>query len=266
MDQDILDYYSSGIELSRLDMDVFLLEKLRSMEVISRYLQPAPMKILDVGGGAGVYAFWLKELGHEVHLIDPSPVNVEAAGKGSVNMQLDSITRGEAQQLPFADESFDLVLMLGPLYHITEKEDRIKALKEVRRVLKKKSILIAAAISRYASLFDGFSRGLVEDPAFVSLMRQDLLDGQHRNNTGNSEYFTTAFFHHPLELKDEIINSGLEVKGLLPVESFGWLIPDVAQKATDPSYRKLLLDTIRTVEDDPYLLGISAHLLAIAIK
>jgi len=266
MRKEILDYYASGVETSRLDKDP--LEKMRTQQIISRYLFKVPLKILDVGGGTGAYAYWLKQLGHEVHLIDPSFTNIEyAKQKGKeLSLELDGIQSGFAEQLTYENESFDLVLLLGPLYHLTEKSDRIKALTEAERVLKPKGKIFAAAISRFASALDGFSRNLVADDAFVAIMQHDLQNGQHRNPTGNFEYFTTAFFHHPDEIKKELSEAGFVDERVLPVESFGWLLPAFNEKWKDKNFRELLLKTIATVENDQSILGISAHLIAIGTK
>ena len=125
MNKEIQEYYNSGVELNRLETNPFLLEKWRTEEIISRYLTTRAMRILDLGGGAGAYAFWLKEMGHEVHLVDPSPVNIEAAQKSRNNLKLDRVTRGVAESLPYEDECFDLVLLLGPLYHLTQRVERV---------------------------------------------------------------------------------------------------------------------------------------------
>jgi ubiquinone/menaquinone biosynthesis C-methylase UbiE len=265
MNKEILDYYASGIESVRLEKDP--LEKVRTQEIILRYLDETPLKVLDVGGGAGVYSFWLKEKGHEVHLIDPSPVNISLAEKHGreLNAVLDSAATGVAQQLPFHDASFDIVLLLGPLYHLTERQERVKALAEACRVLKPGGKLFAATISRFASMLDGFSRNLVADPAFVSIMQQDLQNGQHRNPTDNFQYFTTAFFHHPNEIKQEMNDAGFDVQQILPVESFAMLLPAFDENWSNESFRELLLDTIRKIESDDSILGISAHHVTVAV-
>ena len=269
MKEEILQYYNnSAVESYRLDRDSSQLEKIRTQLIIEEFLNKAPLKILDVGGGAGVYSFWLKEKGHEVHLLDPSSVNLEHERKKAEEKgcQLDAIVEGVAENLPYQDESFDVVLFLGPLYHLTERDERIKAIKEAKRVLKKGGVVFAAAISRYASLFDGFMRNLVADPAFVSILQEDLKNGQHRNQTDNFQYFTTAYFHHPKELKEELSVAGFDGIRILPVESFGWLLPDFAEKWKDKKFRELLLKTIKTVEEDEILLGVSSHLVGVGVK
>src|SRR6185295_15870885 len=113
------------------------------------------------------------------------------------SVALASAAVGDARRLEAADNTADAVLLLGPLYHLTEREDRVKALSEAFRVLKPGGVLLAAAISRFASFLDGVRHGFLADPIFVDLVRQDLATGQHRNPNHTAGYFSTAFFHQP---------------------------------------------------------------------
>jgi SAM-dependent methyltransferase len=158
----------------------------------------------------------------------------------------------------------DAVLLLGPLYHLTERDDRLLALREARRVLHPGAVLVAAAITRFASLFDGLRFGFLDDPAFVRIVERDLTDGQHRNPGDHPDYFTTAFFHHPDELAQEVTEAGLTLEAVLAVEGPGWLLPDLDEWWRDIGRRERLLHLIAAVEREPSLLGVSGHLLAVA--
>jgi SAM-dependent methyltransferase len=158
------------------------------------------------------------------------------------------------------------VLLLGPLYHLTQREDRWQALREARRVLRPGGLLFAAAISRFAPLFDGLARGFVDDPLFEPILERDLREGQHRNPTSNPQYFTTAFFHRPEELQAEIARAGFSAAELFTVEGPAWLAKDFEPRWRDPVRRQRLLQLIRAVEREPLLLGTTSHLLAVARK
>ena len=264
---EILGYYALGLERGRLEQDYFPLERARTQELVLRHLAPAPGVVLDVGGAAGAYSFWLAEAGYEVHLVDPVALHVEqavAASKARASGRLASARVADARSLPFADASADAVLMLGPLYHLTEREDRARALGQALRVLRPGGFVFAAAISRFASFVDGLRGPLFEDPAFAGVVARDLRDGQHRNETGDARYFTTAFFHHPAELAEEIAGSGLTLVDLFAVEGPAAMMPDFARRWADPACRERLLAFLRTVETEPTLLGASPHLLAVA--
>ncbi len=260
-------FYERGYEDMRLKSD-FSLERLRTQELIRRYLRRPELTILDLGGATGIYSLWLHELGHEVHLVDPVPLHIEQAEKNAAtaNITLGSISLGDASQLDWPADTFDLVLMLGPLYHLTEAGDRRAALSETYRVLKPGGLVIAVGITRYASLFDGFYGGLVSDPAFVSIMEQDLQTGQHRNPTDRLDYFTAAYFHHPDELRSEVEAAEFTVEQMYALDGFASQIPQVSEKLRDQAYRELLMKTLRDLESEPTLLGISAHLMVVGRK
>jgi 2-polyprenyl-3-methyl-5-hydroxy-6-metoxy-1,4-benzoquinol methylase len=264
----IENFYAHEMEDNRLDLEAFKLEGIRTKEIIERYVQKSKLEILDVGGGAGYYSFWLLEKGHNVTLVDLSATNIELVRKHSetTGSTLKKFEAGDAVNLNFSNEQFDIVLLLGPLYHLTERTERIRALSEAMRVLKPEGVLLAAVISRYASLIDGFQRDLVLDNRFFNSLVHDLKTGIHLNETDNLEYFTTAYFHIPKEIITEIAESGLQFEKLIPVESFGWIVKNFNEKEKDPNYMKKLLETIRMVEMNEDLIAISPHIIAVARK
>lgn len=266
--QKIKAYYAHEIEAHRLDTEAFKLEGIRTKELLGRYLSAPSLKVLDVGGGAGYYAFWLHEQGHQVTLVDLSPTNIALAQKraASKGATLHQISVGEASQLEFPDAQFDVVLLLGPLYHLTERKDRLRALTEARRVLKPGGLMLSAVISRYASLFDGFQRDLVLDSQFYNILKDDLTWGVHVNETDNLEYFTTAYFHTPAAIKEEIAESGFVLEKLIAIESFGWIVPNFKEKQNDSAYMEKLLNCIRVVETQEDLIAMSPHIMAVARK
>ncbi|HSD30318.1 MAG TPA: class I SAM-dependent methyltransferase [Gemmatimonadales bacterium] len=266
LDPTIVEYYNRAPEEDRLAQGPFLLEEMRTREVIERHVRRPPATVLDVGGAAGAYALWLVDAGYTVHLVDAVPRLVAEAHSRSIawSRPLASCRVGEARALDFPDQSADIVLLLGPLYHLTEAIDRARALGEARRVLKPGGQLFAAAISRWASALDGLSRDLFQDPRFAAIVEQDLREGQHRNPTDRLDYFTTAYFHRPDELRAEVAGAGLILDGLYGLEGPGWLLSDVTARLADPRRRNDLLQVARLLESDPSVLGVSAHLLAVA--
>ncbi len=266
IDPAILDYYDRMPEEIRLAEGASRLEEARTRELIRRFAPPPPGTVLDVGGAAGPYALWLAEQGYTVHLVDAVPRLVAEARRRSeaAVRPLRSCEVGDARALTHPERSVDLVLLLGPLYHLTEAEDRIQALREAARVLRPGGRLLAAAISRWASALDGLARDLLGDPAFRAIVERDLREGQHRNPTDRPDYFTTAYFHHPAELAAEIRSAGLLVEGVYGIEGPGWVLPDVGGRMADPERREFLLRVARMLETEPSVIGCSAHLLAVA--
>jgi len=255
------------METDRLGQHVFQLEKNRTQEIILRYLK-SPMNIADIGGATGAYSFWLHDMGHRVHLLDAAEFHIEAATRISIteNKPLASISLGDARQLSYDDDEFDLVLLFGPLYHLQEKEDRVKCLTEAKRVLKKGGVLLAATITRYASLFDGFWQGFIDDPAFENILKQDLEDGNHFNPVNHPMYFTDAHFHTQKEIKEEFTNAGFSRFNTIAIEGFGWLTPNFMERWNDEDSKNKMVQYIRQTENDPIMIGISAHVMTIATK
>jgi ubiquinone/menaquinone biosynthesis C-methylase UbiE len=265
--EDLTGYYDRVDEAGRLAIGTGPLEFARTLDILERYLPPPPASIGDVGGGAGAYALLLAGKGYAVHLLDPVPKHIKQAKYASLEQPdhpLASAKIGDARALDWEDNSMDALLFLGPLYHLPEREDRLKALREASRVTRQEGRIFAAAISRFASLIDGIFRRFLEDPAFVPIVERDLVDGQHRNPTENPAYFTSTFFHHPDDIVAEIQEVGLTLEKLLAVESIGGLLSDFEDLWQDTKRRNVLLKFIRAIEEEPSLLGTSSHIIAIA--
>jgi ubiquinone/menaquinone biosynthesis C-methylase UbiE len=257
-------YETEIVEADRLTRGAGQLEFLRTQEVVRRYLPSSPVQILDVGGAAGVHAKWLAEEGHVVHVIDPMPNHVEAARQLGTSDRRITADVGDARGLAADDSSIDLVLLLGPLYHLPKRDDRVQALREACRVVRPGGFVFVAAISRFASLLDGLSREFLLDPRFRSIVEQDLRDGQHRNPDRVPHWFTTAYFHHPSELPDEASAAGLSCVEVLGVEGVAGWFRDIFQHWDEDANRETILFASRAVESEPSLLGASTHLLMVA--
>ncbi len=265
LNDEVSEHYLESREHERLMSPFGRLEFERSKDILVRNLFQPPARILDLGGGTGHYSFWLANLGYEVHLVDAMECHIEMAKRLMQACTLASISVGDARATSFGDESMDVVLMFGPLYHLTDKRDRQKALAEVMRVLKPGGKLFTVCISKFASLYDGYFRGFVEDEYFQSIVNQDLSDGQHRNPQNHPHYFTTTKFHEPKEFQAELTEAGFDDISLHGIEGFAWLLPDLEPRMNDAE-RPRLFDYLRTVESEPSVLGSSAHIMAIARK
>lgn len=157
IDPDIIWYYEKGRESERLDT-VCKLEGSRTRHILSARLQPPPLSIVDIGGGAGAYSFWLTQLGYSVHLIDPIQLHIEQAKskEKEINVSLAGIRCADAENLPFENNAFDAALLFGPLYHLIDRSRRLAALRETGRVLNKRWNALCCS---YQSIWIG-SRGI----------------------------------------------------------------------------------------------------------
>jgi len=263
----IVNYYANNQEeATRLASDTSF-ERVRTLDILSRVI-PAKSVIVDIGGAAGVYSIPLSQQGHTVNLVDLVPLHVQQAREASVRAgaTLSSCQVGDARDLHmFPNDFADVVLIFGPLYHILEASERKRALAEGLRICKSGGILIAAAISRFASVCDGMKSAYLKDPQFVEIVRQDLKTGKHVNNTGNTNYFTDSYFHKPEELKLEIESAGFMNTRVIAVEGPSWLAIDETKLEKSPFLDEVLTQ-LRIIEEETSLLGASAHLLGIGSK
>jgi ubiquinone/menaquinone biosynthesis C-methylase UbiE len=266
--EEINSHYLQSGESERLSNEWGELERLRTQAILARHLPSAPAVIVDVGGAAGAYAFPLSKHGYQVHLIDPVELHLAQARSyvKASGAALASITQGDARQLDFPSNSADAVLLLGPLYHLAERSDRLQALREARRVLKPRGVLFAASISRFASLIDGLSRGFFGDADFRRIVEADLTTGLHRNPTHRSEYFTTAYFHRPEEFGAEIAEAGFSDTQVLAIEGPVWSTVTFREVWNDAAQRQELLEFLSQIEGEPSIQGASAHVMAVAFR
>ncbi len=269
MAQSILDYYTNDFsEDDRLTDPYGDVEWVRTIDILIRFLPHPPLTVLDIGGGTGRYAAWLRQRGYEVYLIDVVPRHVEIAKKriGAVESTIDwSAELGDARNLRFANSSIDTVLLLGPLYHLPDVTSRMAVLANVHRVLKPTGIVFAAAISKFVSFIDGLSSGFIHDDAFRNIVADDIETSRHRNPTGRPEYFMDAYFYHPFELEEEMTKAGFNVD-LLAIESVLWAAQDLDRLKADAPAWQAALDTARRVEADRSIIGASPHIMAIGRK
>ncbi|MGW2890371.1 class I SAM-dependent methyltransferase [Streptomyces griseoruber] len=232
------------------------LELARTKELMRRFLPPAPASVLDVGGGAGVHAEWLVKDGYAVTLVDPVPRHVEQASA------VCPASLGDARALQAPDGSYDVVQLFGPLYHLPDASDRRRALSEARRVVKPGGLVAAAAINRYASLFEHVTYAHLHTErmhgSVSNILRTAVHDGHH---------FTLSYFHRGEELADELRESGLTDVQVFGIEGPAWsLVKAVEQQSGAAPTEDLIASAVaaaRMAEPYPELLAASSHLLAV---
>ena len=275
IDPKVLAGYNAGVEKGRLRERLGLIEFARTKELLLEHLPPPPAVIYDIGGGYGEYAWWLASLGYTVHLFDLSQTHIAmsaALGEEYPGVSLHSAEVADARGIGRPGASADAVLCMGPLYHITEESERLAALAECRRLLRPSGRLFTAAITRFATLLwatrvFGVENRLLEEDAFLGMCAREIATGEHIHPE-NSAYrgIGHSHFHAPEELERELAAGGFVEIALHGVVGAGWLAPELNENWGDPAAQEAILRTVRMLDGQRDILGLSTHLLAVARK
>jgi SAM-dependent methyltransferase len=238
------------------------LVRLRTWDIFERYL-PLSGRVLDVGGGPGTHAAHLAGRGYDVTLVDPVPRHVELASRraGDPATAAFVVRLAGAHDLPVDDGSVDAVLLMGPLYHLIDRSDRLAALAEARRALRPGGRLLAEIIGRHTWALDATLQMLLDSPKTWADIERTVAAGLTQDPASVPKGSFWAYFHRLDELRDELATAGFDGVSLVAVEGFAWLLPDLAERMTDP---EPLLRVVRLTETEPSLLGCSAHVIGVA--
>jgi SAM-dependent methyltransferase len=260
-DPRVLRHYELGIESERLwGSGVGELVRLRTWDIFGREL-PAGGRIADVGGGPGTHATHLLGRGYEVVLVDPVPRLVDQATEATGGRARCVV--GDARRLDLDDDSFDAVLLMGPLYHLPDRTDRSAALREAWRILRPGGRLLAEVITRHLWLLDGTAKGSIHDPAARARFRVNLEQGISEEPDRLADGGFYAYLHRVDEIRTEVEEAGFADTALIGVEGHAWLLGNLEHLLEEPAP---LLEVLRLIESEPSLLGMSAHVIASAAK
>ena len=279
IDKAVLAYYNNGCEYNRLRTGIGLIEFERTKEILLENLPKPPAVIYDIGGGYGEYSWWLASMGYEVHLFDLSETNIKMSkGLSSEypNCKLYSSEVCDARSVTRVDKSADAILLMGPLYHITDYKGRISAIKECRRLLKHNGILFSAALTPYSVLIDKIpvydpygenKNTIIENDNFIKMVERELSDGCHIN-PDKSVYsgLGTSHLHTAKALKEELSIGGFSTSTVHGIMGGAWLAPNIDELWKNESSKNALMRTVRLLDTHEEIMGLSGHLLAISRK
>ena len=250
----VLAFYAERDERRRLAGREGWIEGQRVRRLLGPRLPPPPARVLDVGGGPGVHARWLADAGHDVRLVDLVEEHVTTARGAGIDAAL-----GDARDLrDVPDASVDVLLLLGPLYHLVRAADRARCLDEVRRVLHPDGWTAVTAVTRVGLALHQLRTGADADPSVAGPVARVLEHGH------DPEEEDPVFHCHRVdELCDELTTAGLVVDRVHGIEGPGWPLLDLDAMAGDPRSARVLA-LAEALDDDPTVTGASAHLLAFA--
>ena len=279
IDAAVLAGYDAGIERDRLRTGIGLIEFERTKEILLEKLPKPPAVLYDIGGAYGEYAWWLASLGYEVHLFDLSETNIAMSAELAAEypgVKLASAEVCDARSVPRPDKSADAVLLMGPLYSITEYEERILAIKESRRLLKDGGLLFSAALTPYSVLVsrlrvyhedDTKKRRELDDPAVLSIIERALEDGCYVNPEKKiANGLGSSHLHTAKALREELSLGGFDTAAVHGVMGGAWLAPNLDELLAEGETRAVLMKTVRMLDTHEEIIGLSGHLLAVSRK
>ena len=156
-EKELVEYYNKHNEDKRLKTKHANIEYITAMKYIHEYIKEG-YSILDVGAGTGAYSIPLRDEGYDVTAVELVKQNLKYMEKANINCY-----QGTATNLSkFKDNSYDIVLLFGPMYHLLTMEEKIKALEEAKRV-SKKYIFISYCMNEFALIYHGFMEGYIKD-------------------------------------------------------------------------------------------------------
>jgi SAM-dependent methyltransferase len=261
------EYYQRGEEADRLARTgAGRLEFERTQEIVLRHLPPPPATVADIGGGPGRYSTWLAALGYQVVHRDIVPMHVDqvrtAAAADGVAVEA---AVGDARSLDLGDQAADAVLLLGPLYHLPRRADRVQALREACRIVRPGGPVFGAVISRWAARLDGILRARMyaQYPA-----AEQMVDEVERSGLlaplGPGSFCGVT--HRPGQVRGEFAAAGLAVTAIVCVEGAAYLLGDLDARMADRRDWQVVLDSARAHERVPELMGIGSHLIATGLR
>lgn len=257
----LIDFYNTYDEDSRLALRHGSVEFLTTMRYIEKYLRSGN-KVLEIGAGTGRYSHALAREGYAVDAIELVPHNIDIFRKNTLPGENVSITEGNALDLSaFADDSYDITLLLGPLYHLYSEEDKRQALREAVRVTKPGGIVFTAYVISDGSLLEmGFMHGEIDVAAYL---RDGLLDAE-----------TFAAHSQPQDLFELVRKEDIDaLMAAFPVRRLHYVATDglslLMREAIDkmaPETFALYLNYHFVICERPDVAGLSSHVLDIFQK
>ena len=160
---------------------------------------------------------------------------------------------------------------MGPLYHITDYEERIRAIRESFRLLKKGGVLFSAALTPYSVLLDKLTvyspngGSYLENPDFLAMVERELKDGTHINP--NKEVYAglgSSHLHTAKALKAELKVGGFSDSVVHGTMGGAWLANNIDELWKNEKSRNILMTTVRLLDTHDEIIGLSCHLLAVS--
>lgn len=260
----VVESYESNNEEFRLNtLQSKRIEFITNTRVLDSIL-PYNSKILDCGAGTGAYSFYFKNKGHEVTALDITPRHIEYINKetSSRGIKINSMVGNATNLCAFQDKSFDVVLNMGSLYHLPDKELRTKSINESYRVLKDGGILVLAYISRFAV----FEYVATSNAQYLNrdLATKIINTGELRSSDKDC-FWTDCYFATPSEMVEEVETRNMKMIDHIASDGISPILREKVDRLSEEEF-KIWCEHHYNICREPSILGTSNHGLLIAKK
>lgn len=253
--ESVKSYYTNMYKEENRHNDPFgLIQELRTKEIIMGKLEEG-MSVLDIGGANGVYSFYLADQGFQTSILDITPRHIDLVIERNkhVKNKLEGIYLGDAVNFSI-DKKFDLIILHGPLYHITNRTTRTTMINNVKKLLNPGGKILGFAINRYAGYFYGVRSGMIMDSKYKTMVLEEVRTGYREKGTG-------WHFHKPDELLEEFKECGLDIIDIKNVSGQLWMLPNIDDLIKNEENLSEILCITRELENE---LNIGQDLVCIA--
>ncbi|MBR3991450.1 MAG: class I SAM-dependent methyltransferase [Clostridia bacterium] len=259
MGNQIIDYYNKGEEKERLDERFGRVEFLTTVRYVEKYLFPGA-RILEVGAGTGRYSHYLARLGYRVDALELVPLHIEQFKADTLPNEDISVVQGDARELSaFENDCYDMTLVLGPLYHLTEEADKKKVISEALRVTKTGGVVFAAYILNEMTVMNYLFRN-------NRITNKVIADNAEKENYRLEEIQEKGLAVCRIEDINSVMNGfSVERLHLVGTDMISGIIRELLEKMSEEAFGHYV-NYVQTICERPDMIGMTGHILDIFRK
>ncbi len=260
----VVDSYENYREEDRLTTNnARRIEFLTTTRILDEILD-SKCKILDCAAGTGIYAFWLADKGHDVTATDITPRHIEFINQtlATIDYSMNTAILDATDMSIFDNETFDVVLNMGPFYHLTTESQREKCFDECLRVLKKGGLLVTAYIPRYYV----FQYVAMSDENYLdSALAKQLVETGVLKHDDEKCFWTDTYYSSKEEMEEIYRNHNVTITDHFAQDGLAPLLANKVDSWGEEQF-KIWCDYHYSICREKSILGASNHVVIIGRK